>query len=74
MIMISQDSLIIIVILHCIIIAHTGCMGSTSSTIVTVIEPIAASNGISGELSCEYHAPTIMVTLIMMRLCFKLSW
>ena len=57
------------------IIAHTGCMGSISSTTVTVIKPIAASNGIlSGEHNCEFHAPTIMITLIMMRLCFNLSW
>ena len=38
-------------------------MDSTSSTTVTVIdqEPIAASSGLSGKLSCEYYVPTIII-------------
>ena len=40
-------------------------MGSTSTTTVMVIEPIAAPRGLPGELSCEYHAPTVIIVLIM---------
>jgi hypothetical protein len=32
-------------------IARTGCMGSTSSTTVMIIEPIPVSSGLSGEMS-----------------------
>ena len=37
------------------IIAHTGCIFSTSSTTVMIIEPIPVSSGLSGEHSCEYY-------------------
>ena len=30
-------------------------MGSTTSTTVTIIEPIPASSGLSGELNCVYY-------------------
>ena len=63
MIMILQNSLIMITPMP--IIAHTGCMDSTSSTTVTTIdqEPIAAFSGLSGKLSCEYYVPTIIIVL-----------
>ena len=35
--------------------AHTECIGSTSSITVMIIEPIPSSSGLSGELSV-YHA------------------
>ena len=65
MIMILQNSLIMITPMP--IIAHTGCMDSTSSTTVTVIDQvtIAASSRLSGKLSYEYYVPSIV-----MRLCF----
>ena len=61
MIMIVQNSLIMITPLP--IIAHTGCMDSTSSTTVMIIdrEPIATSSGLSGKLSCEYYVPTVII-------------
>ena len=37
------------------ILVHTGCLGSTSSTTVIIMEPISASSEIPvpGELNCE---------------------
>ena len=48
-------------------------MDSSSSTTVTIIDhvPIAASSGLSGELSCENYAA---VVLLLTRLCFIHSW
>ena len=43
------------------IIAHTGCMDSTSSTTVMIFKPIPASSGLSGEHSCEYHTHTYII-------------
>ena len=41
------------------IIAHSGCIDSTSSTTDVIIEPIPASSGLSGEHNnCEYYANT----------------
>ena len=63
MIIILQNSLIMITPLP--IIAHTGCMDPTSSTTVMIIdrEPIAASSGLSGKLSCEYYVPIIIIVV-----------
>ena len=54
------------VTLYNIIIAHSGCIDSTSSTTDMIIESIPASSGLSGELSV-CHASCIVTGLI---LCF----
>ena len=67
--------MIMIILLHNYItplpiIVHTGCMDSTSSTTVVIIdsEPIPVSSGLSGEHSCRYQNHQCIATIIVMRL------
>ena len=53
------------------IVAHTGCVDSTSSTAVTESDP--ESSGLLGEQSCKYHALSSF-TKVVMRLCDVCSW